>query len=169
MAEITISDELARRLRDLAQRQNRTVEEFLADVVEQVTPPAPQRPARIEDDPRYQAAQKKLRPRYYERARRYWAEVGDNERLGLTDEQLDEQFWLFDQDGIPRLKSDQGKVAIAPDPLLEMAKDAWEAAQSGQESAQPTQPDTQADDIRHILNTEFVDYLLRYTREQHDE
>lgn len=163
MAEITISDELARGLRDLAQRQNRTVEEFLADVVERA---APQRPARIEDDPRYQAAEKKLRPRYYERARRYWAEVGDSERLSLTDEQLDEQFWLFDQDGIPRLKSDQGKVAIAPDPLLRHLDQLWdEAVQAGEEQLIGTQDW----DTREILNKELPEYLLRRMQGSYDK
>ena len=36
-------------------------------------------------------------------------------RLALTDEALDEQFWLIDQDGIPRLKSEEGTIDLPPD------------------------------------------------------
>jgi hypothetical protein len=74
------------------------------------------------NDPEVQAALKAMRPKFYARARAYWQQVGDQERLALTDEQLDEQFWLFDHEGIPRLKSDKGKFRILPDPLVKMAE-----------------------------------------------
>ena len=61
-----------------------------------------------------------IKARMWERARRYWREVGDETRLALTDEELDEQFWFFDKGGIPRLKSDP--VDPPPrNPLLDMA------------------------------------------------
>jgi len=38
-------------------------------------------------------------------------------RLALTDRELDEQFWLIDHDGIPRLKTEQNQVQLPPDAL----------------------------------------------------
>jgi len=70
-----------------------------------------------ESDPAYQAAVRELRPKLYRMAREYWQSVGDAERLALTDAQLDEQFWRFDTEDIPRLKSEQGKIVIPPDPM----------------------------------------------------
>jgi hypothetical protein len=40
----------------------------------------------------------KIRRKFYPVARRYWKEVGDEERLALTDEELDEQFWVIDHE-----------------------------------------------------------------------
>jgi hypothetical protein len=58
--------------------------------------------------------------RTYERARRYWRENNQPERAALSDEELDAQFWLFDNDAIPRLKEEQGTVEIQPSSLMLM-------------------------------------------------
>ena len=74
-----------------------------------------------------QSVRQRMRPKLYARAREYWQRVGDNERLQLSDQQLNQQFWLFDEEGIPRLKSDQGRFVLSPDPLLAMAEAAKKA------------------------------------------
>ena len=115
MANLMISEELAQRLNELSQREQRPVEQILESLLAKYEPPTP---VDIdENDPEYQAALKEIRPKLYRIARRYWQKVGDQERLALTDEQLDEQFWLIDHEGIPRLKSEQGTIQLPPDPL----------------------------------------------------
>ncbi len=74
-------------------------------------------PPDIHDRDAYREAVRQMRPKLYQLARRYWQAVGDQERLALTDAELDEQFWLIDADGIPRLKSEQGAITLPPDPL----------------------------------------------------
>ena len=97
---------------------------------------------------------KAMRRRMYERARRYWQSVGDQKRLALTDEELDEQFWLFDPEGIPRLKSEEDTIEIPENPLLMIAKMADELGlSSGRGDI--------SERSREILDTEFPDYLWR--------
>jgi hypothetical protein len=100
----------------------------------------------------YRVADRELRPKLYQMAREYWGEVGDAERLALTDEELDKQFWLFDNDGIPRLKSDQGKVELLPNPLLQMAEAAHKHGyRSGKRDL--------SERSREILRTEYPRHL----------
>lgn len=117
MAELVIGEPLAKRLRELARREQRPVEDVLEDILDRYapTPPAPQVPE--DEAAAEQEALAVLRPKLYRMAREYWRRVGDEERLALTDEELDEQFWLIDHEGIPRLKSEQGQVELPPDPL----------------------------------------------------
>jgi len=63
----------------------------------------------------------KVYGRMYERARRYWRVQGDTVRAALSDDELKEQFWLFDQEGIPRLKADTAVVDPGTNPLLDLA------------------------------------------------
>jgi plasmid stability protein len=114
-----IPDDLAERLRAIAEREHRSPEDALRSVLtyyEAHTQPAVAQNADV------QAALLRMRPKLYERARRYWQQTGDAERLKLTDEQLDEQFWLFDEQGVPRLKSDQAAIPVQNDPLVEIAE-----------------------------------------------
>lgn len=107
MANIIINEPLARRLEQIARRQNKPVEDVLSqavDLVEAQTAGA------------LTPEQQMLR-KVYEIAREYWQKHGDTDRLALTDEQLDEQFWLIDHEGIPRLNSEQGTITLPPDPL----------------------------------------------------
>jgi hypothetical protein len=92
--------------------------------------------------------------RVYARARRYWASVDDAERLALTDAELDEQFWLFDADGIPRLKSEQGTIDIPENSLYHAGEVAERIAyRSGRSDV--------AERSREILNTEVAEHLRR--------
>ena len=90
----------------------------------------------------------------YARARRYWESVGDQTRLALTDTELDEQFWLFDGDGIPRLKADQETVIIPSDTSLRFA----ELAEAAHIITERPLDATLADDV---LRDEYADYLLK--------
>lgn len=138
---ITLPNELYRRAERRAQAEGRDVAEVLAttianslqpDIPDEVLleryspPPRPASsltdedidvPPDVEDKEAYRQAERALRPKLYRIARRYWAKVGDKERLALTDEELDKQFWLIDHEGIPRLKSEQGTIDLPPDPL----------------------------------------------------
>jgi hypothetical protein len=151
MATYNLDEEIERKLLSIAKQEQRTPEEILAEMVEQryapnhqpyprVTPPdPPPRPAssltdedievadyiREEDKDKFRQAEREIRPKLYRIARRYWKEVGDTERLALTDEELDKQFWLIDHEGVPRLKSEKDQVTLLPDSLLEMAKQAY--------------------------------------------
>lgn len=130
MTDLIIKEPLASRIRKTAQKDNFTPDEMLAIWVERYDPaPRPaasltdddiEIPPDIQDKEAYRAAARALAPKLYRIARRYWAKVGDRERLGMTDEELDKQFWLIDHKGIPRLKSEKGTVEIPRDPLEDL-------------------------------------------------
>lgn len=134
MAQLIVSEPLASRIRAIARQQKRPEAELLADLVERYEPKGdphhlPPRPAESLTDAdieipdyvtkveEYRAAARRLRPKLYRIARRYWLKVGDTERLALTDEELDKVFWLIDHEGIPRFKSEKDSVHLPPDPL----------------------------------------------------
>ena len=102
---------------------------------------------------------KAMRRKLYARARRYWQSVGDEARLKLTDDDLDEQFWLIDPEGIPRLKSEEGTIELPENPLLKIARMA--------EANDFRSIDSNVvERSREILNTEFPEYLMRRMRGQ---
>jgi hypothetical protein len=111
MAQHILPEHLAREVDDLARQENRAWEEIVEELVKE-------RAAKLAEQ---EEIRLRIARKLYPMAREYWQEAGDETRLALTDEQLDEQFWLIDQDGIPRLKEDEGKVYIAPSPLEAMA------------------------------------------------
>ena len=112
----------------------------------------------LEVDPRFQEAEKRIRPKMYARARAYWKANGDHERLALTDEQLDKQFWLFDPEGIPRLKADQDKISLPPDPFEIAADRQWERWHKENKADKIGTDDI---DTRGLLNEDFPRHLLR--------
>ncbi|MEP7290066.1 MAG: hypothetical protein ABI947_30325 [Chloroflexota bacterium] len=120
MADLAISGQLAEQLNEIAQREQRSLEEVLATMVARYnaaeTLPPMQSDA-TEDKKAYRIAVQQMRLKLYQVARRFWQSVGDEAHLALTDEQLDQQFWLIDGDGIPRLKSEQGSLTLPADPL----------------------------------------------------
>jgi hypothetical protein len=114
MSDMTLPDNLAVQLAEIARREQRSPEEVLEAMFAQY-----QRGAVSTATSSAQGEEiQELRRRFYTRARDYWRSVNNEQRLALTDEQLDEQFWLFDQDDIPRLKSDEGQFELLPNPLL---------------------------------------------------
>lgn len=136
---IGIDETLADELQEIAEQENRSLDEILMRLLafykrEQpsTTPEIPDYPPRpawsltdedievpddIEDKEAYRAAARAIAPKLYEKARAYWRKVVDQERFALTDEELDKQFWLFDPDGVPRFKSEKGTIYLPPDPL----------------------------------------------------
>lgn len=97
---------------------------------------------------------REIRSKLYAKARRYWESVGDQERLALTDNQLDEQFWLFDSDGIPRLKSEEGTIEIPANSLYRLGE-------AAEKYGSAFGPGDVSERSREILNTEFAEYLLK--------
>ncbi len=141
MSQLIVSEPLASRIRALARQQKRPETELLAELVERYEPKGdlhhlPARPAEsltdtdievpselidISEQFAYRESVRKLRPKLYRIARRYWLKVGNMERLALTDEELDKAFWLIDHEGIPRFKSEKDSVDLPQDPLESLA------------------------------------------------
>jgi len=106
---LVIHDEqLSRQLQEIADSENRSVEDVLKSLLAQY-PASAAGASQATDE-----AMRRVRSTAYAKARRYWHETGNSERLKLTDEELDEQFWLFDNEGIPRLKSERNSVNLIP-------------------------------------------------------
>jgi len=97
--------QLAERIQQIAQQEHRSIEAVLVSMITQYQPRSV-----VEEttDPEELAWQVRLAA--YQQARDYWNRTGNTERATMTDRQLDEAFWLFDADGIPRLKADQQQV-----------------------------------------------------------
>lgn len=159
MLTIHIRDEeLADRLRQIAERENRPVEEVLKTLVEQY-------PAEKSADPtehEMSEAVKRVRRKAYAKARQYWQSVGDAAKAAMTDEQLDAQFGAFDEEGIPRLKSEL--ESLEP-PVGSLAYAAKIIREMGGVETGGTLDAAEADDI---LNDEFADYLLKHMRGEDD-
>ncbi len=115
MAEINLRHDLVRRLEALAEQEHRPIDEVLDSVLDQYTPSS----AVASDEADSATLLRQDRQRIYERARRYWRKVNDD-RQYLTDDELHDQFLLFDREGIPHLKSDQGSFESHPSPLKKM-------------------------------------------------
>jgi hypothetical protein len=152
MFTIQIHDEeLARQLQEIAEREKRPVEDVLKTMIARY-PAAPptERPDNSE-------AVRRVRRKAYAKARQYWQSIGDMEKAALTDDELDEQFGRFDEEGIPRLKSEM--KSLEP-PVGSLAYAAKVAREFDIRTANPLDV-SRADDI---LNEEFADYLLKRMR-----
>jgi hypothetical protein len=156
MLTIEIHDEqLARQLQQIAERENRPVEEVLKTLVAQYPANAPaEKPVRSE-------VWRRIRDKAYAKARAYWESVGDTEKASMTTEQLDEEFHVFDEEGIPRLKSEM--TTLEP-PVGSLAYAAKVIEEMGGIRTDGTLDASKADDI---LNEEFADYLLKRMRGAH--
>lgn len=107
MSTMEIPEDLARRLEDYAGQENRTPLEMVVRLLDRYQPA----PAADADADHYSVRAVELR--IYEQAWRYWREH-DDPRQHLSDADMDEQFWLIDYDGIPRMIAEQGTIAIPP-------------------------------------------------------
>ncbi len=134
MTDLIISGVLADQIREMAQGEGYSIEDMLSDLLTQrktaqasddTAPGATLRDEDIDvpDDilenerQEYRDLYRATLPSVYQVAREYWANVGDHERLALTNRELDQQFWCIDIEGVPHLKSEQGVVELPPDPL----------------------------------------------------
>lgn len=148
------NQQLAETLRELAQREQRSVEALLLELVERyqeqpsdktviMPSPAPDPVAR-------------LRRFAFERARRYWHETGDEARAQLTDTQLEEQILRFDENDVPYLKADVQHHESALARLAALARN--DPLSLGREAVSARSD--------AILNEEFADYLLKRANRQ---
>jgi predicted ATPase with chaperone activity len=154
MTTIQIHDEqLARQLRQIAERENRPLEEVLRSMVERYPGETPDEPSERETSD----AVKRVRRKAYAKARRYWQSIGDTTKAALTDEELDERFGAFDEEGTPRLKAEL--KSLEP-PVRSLAYAAKIAREANIRTGNPVDA-ARADDI---LNEEFADYLLNRMR-----
>jgi hypothetical protein len=155
MLTIQIHDEqLARQLQQIAERENRPVEDVLKSLVNQY----PEAPPIETTRPDKSEAVKRVRRKAYSKARLYWKSVGDTAKAVMTDEELDEQFGVFDEEGIPRLKSEL--KSLEP-PVGSLAYAAKVIREMGGIRTGGSLDVMKADDI---LNEEFADYLLKRMR-----
>jgi hypothetical protein len=151
---LVIHDEhLAKRLQELAARENRSVEEMLQNWAAQHITQSPSEPEPTE-------AVRRVRAKAYVKARKYWESIGDTAKAALTDAELDEQFGVFDEEGIPRLKSELKSLEPPVGSL------AYAAKLIDEMGGIPTGKSDVASRADEILNEEFADYLLQRMRDQ---
>lgn len=157
MVTIEIHDEaLAQRLRSIAEREQRPLEAVLKTLLDRYDPPQPNGETSVKngsaDD-----ARTRVRRKAFAKARLYWQSVGDSEKAALSDDELEEQFAWFDEEGIPRLKSE---LTTLEPPVGSLAYAAKIARKFNIRTDHPIDAE-RADDI---LNEEFADYLLKRMR-----
>ncbi len=151
MLTIQIRDEqIAQQLQQIAERENRPVEEVVINALIAQYPTKPSTPQADKSE-----AVKRVRRNAYTKARQYWESVGDTAKASMTDELLDTEFAVFDEQGIPRLKSEMS--SLEP-PVGSLAYAAKIVRETGGIRAGQSLDATKADDI---LNEEFADYLFK--------
>lgn len=150
---LVIHDEqVIRQLQKLADVEKRPVEDILKTLLQGYSTESDADLSMTSDK---DVSLRQYRNKMYAEARRYWQSVGDSARLALTDTDLDEQFWLFDADGIPRLKSDQDTVEIPDNAMSRLARSVTSTTfRSGQ-------PDL-AERADEILDDELANDLLSH-------
>jgi hypothetical protein len=156
--QLVIEDPIiARQIQQIAQQEQRSIEDVLVSMVTQYRPPSG-----VGEIPDAEEMARYVRLTAYKRARDYWDKTRNIERAAMTDEQLDEEFWLFDADGIPRLKADKNKVEL-PASSLHQAGQVLRSAgfRSGQTDISARS--------REILNDEFTEYLLSRMKQSTDD
>jgi len=153
MGQLVVNPDIARRIEEIARRENKTVDEALAALLDQY------RPATPPDLPDSEELARRAWRKLYDKARRMWREAGDETRAALTDEQMQDDFWGFDVDGIPRLNDDPGTDVIPDGSLYKLG----EALASAGFASGKT--DT-ASRSREILRQEYADYLTQRVSDQ---
>jgi hypothetical protein len=93
-------EQLVKQLEQIAEQEKRPIEDVLKSFVAQY-------PLKSRAEKRDKSEViRRVRQKAYAKARAYWQSVGDSEKAAMTDEELDDQFGAFDEEGIPRLKSE---------------------------------------------------------------
>jgi len=146
MTDLTLRDDLVQRLQQIAQREHRRLDEIVENLLNWYDPTVTSKTV-LEDERRQD------RLRIYERVRSHWRHAGDP-RQYLSNEDLDEQFWVIDPDGVPRLKDEQSNIELPTDPLLQML----EMAESDLTVQWQSMSSTES--TKEILNREYTDHLL---------
>jgi hypothetical protein len=159
MADLTLPTELVEQLDAIARREQRTVQSLIQSLLTEHTTNIPDQ-ATADDPEKREALLKEDRIRLYNVARRYWRGTGDP-RQGMTDDELEEQFWLIDHEGIPRLKSEPDTVDLPENPLqtildaVALDTPLWMFGESSR---------TVSERSREILQNEYADYLMARMR-----
>ncbi len=148
MANLEINERDVQRLREIAQREHRPVEEIVSELIDSYTSQT-------------QASVSEYRAKLYAYARRYWATVNDGERLSLTDEQLADLFWCIDPEGVPRLKPDKDKISLPENGLQTFLESVWRDNSSGQ-IEEPF-------DYREVLKKSIPAHLIHRMQETNDQ
>lgn len=119
MVVIQVSQETYQQLRERAEKAGRSIEDV---ILESLKTPSLDEIADIEKNIHLILSNPKseTRQKIYALCRKYWLENHDYERLTMSDQTLDENFWLIDPQGIPRFKSEQGQIEIPPDPYEDL-------------------------------------------------
>jgi hypothetical protein len=152
MLTIQIADEqLAQRLQQIAEQEQRPIVDVLKAMADQYSPQIHSGSVDLKNSD----AWRRVRGKAYAKARHYWQSVGDASKAALTDQELDDQFGRFDEDGIPRLKSEM--TSLEP-PVGSLAYAAKVIREIGGIHSEKSLDADKADDI---LNDEFADYLLK--------
>jgi hypothetical protein len=154
MLTIQIQDEqLARQLQAIAEHEQRPLEAVLKSLIAHY-PVESSLPTSTTDQ---SEAIQQIRYKVYDKARQYWVSAGDTHKANLTNEEMEAQFAWFDEEGVPRLKSEL--ESLEP-PLGSLAYAGKMAREANIRTQNPTDS-SRADDI---LNEEFADYLLKRMR-----
>jgi hypothetical protein len=153
MAAMELPEALLRRLEQAAVQRDLSPADLLDQLLRPYESPGVE-PEKVAEEVR------RVMLRIYDRARKYWREQHDP-RARLTDEEMDDQFWLIDYDGIPRMKSEQGMVDVPPSGLEILAE-------LGREANLPFGRHDIVENSREILNEEFANYLLNRTERDYD-
>jgi hypothetical protein len=156
MMLIIHDEQLARDLQQIAEREQRNVEDVLKAMIAQYPAKSQLAATQVEQD----EAVLQVRRKAYSKARRYWQSVGDVAKAALTDGALDEQFGAFDEHGIPRLKSE---LSTEP-PVGSLAYAARIAEKSGLRSGNPNL----AQNSEQILEDHFADDFMKRMRGEDD-
>jgi hypothetical protein len=150
---LVIQDEqLASALQQIAEREKRPVEDVLKSMLAQY----PTESSEAASRPDKREAIKRVRRNAYAKARQYWRATGETAKAALTDEELDQQFGAFDEEGIPRLKSE---IPSEP-PIGSLAYAAKIAENSQLHSGKPDLARRSED----ILDTYFADDVSEHLR-----
>jgi hypothetical protein len=151
MAQIIVPEEVARRLQEIAEAEGRSPEDVLARAIERYQPDIPSSAPDRESEAE---AVRRVRRRVYEMARQWWREHGEADKAALTDEEMDEQFYMIDAEGVPRMLTEKDEVEIRPGTL----------AYAGQVFKEMSDFYPEETDLsergREIMNGEFTDHLL---------
>jgi hypothetical protein len=147
------NEQLAKKLQQIAERENRAVEDVLNTMVDQYPPELPESTVEFDEADENEAI-RRVRRKAYARARKYWSSVGDTAKAAMTDEELDKEFGAFDEEGIPRLISEL--PSLEP-PIGSLAYAAKIAETSQFRSGKPDL----AQRIEEVLDEHFADDFVR--------
>jgi hypothetical protein len=152
---LVIRDEqLTKKLRQIAERENRPVEDVLLSMVAQYPDEAPEKAVKSEKS----EAVRQVRHKVYNKARQYWESVGDTAKAAMTDE----EFGAFDEEGIPRLKSELDSLEPPPGSL------AYAAMIASRSNLRLNTPDL-ASRSREMLIEHFADDYWKRKNENADQ